>query len=150
MMLVDVNLLLYVIDTTSPHHAAAKVWWEGKLSEEKPLGLAWVTILAFLRLSTNPKVFRNPCTITEAIAHVESWLARPFIHVVAELPDHWERLQDLLRALGVGGDVTTDAHLTALALERAAELCSADRDFARFPGLKWRNPLASAPAGAAS
>ena len=146
----DANLLLYAIDTASPHHTAAKTWWDGKLAEANPLGLAWVTILAFLRLSTNPRVFRNPCTITEAFMHVESWLARPFIQIVVEPPDHWTRLRDLLRALGAGGDVTTDAHLAALALAHDAELCSADRDFSRFPGLKWRNPLASAQMGAAS
>ncbi|GDY22124.1 ribonuclease VapC [Verrucomicrobiota bacterium] len=148
MKLVDANLLLYAIDTASPHHAAARAWWDGQLANEEPLGLAWVTILAFLRLSTNPKVFRDPCTIAGAMQHVESWLARPSVRLVAATANHWRCLQGLLLAVGATGNLTTDAHLVALAIEHDCELCTTDGDFKRFPGLKWRNPLSGAQAGA--
>jgi toxin-antitoxin system PIN domain toxin len=141
MILVDVNLLMYAVDKDAPLHAAAKSWWEAAVSGPETVGLSWIVILAFLRLTTKLNVFPKPLRIEAAFDIVDSWLEQPSVTVVHPGPRHARMLRDLLLPLGTGGNLTTDAHLAALALEHGAELCSLDHDFARFRHLNWRNPL---------
>ena len=142
MKLSDVNLLLYAYDASSPQHERAKAWLEERLSAVEAFAFAWTTMLAFVRLVTNPRVFEYPLRVEESLDIVDAWLAAPCATVVHPGPRHAVLLRQLLEPLGTGGNLTTDAHLAALALEHDAELCSADADFSRFPGLRWSNPLA--------
>jgi len=140
-ILVDANLLLYAYDATSAHHAAARAWWEDRLSETAPVRLAWATVHAFLRIGTHPRLLRTPFTIAEAAARVDEWLARPMVDLVHPTDRHWPLFQQMLTKGQAGGNLVPDAHLAALAVEHGATLCTTDRDFARFEGLDWENPL---------
>ena len=142
MKLVDANLLLYAVDEASPHHERARKWLEDALSGAEPAGFAWSVLLAVLRLSTQPRIFQHPLDVDEAFGLVDGWLAQPSASVVNPTTRHSDVLRTLLEPLGTAGNLTTDAHLAALAIEHGAELCSADADFARFSGLRWSNPLA--------
>lgn len=137
----DVNVLLYALDEESPHHDEARQWLEEQLSATEAFGFAWIVVLAFLRLGTNPKVFEHPLTPGEAFDRVDGWLAQPCATMVHPTERHATVLRDLVEPLGTAGNLTTDAHLAALAIEHGAELCSADADFSRFSGLRWTNPL---------
>ena len=143
MKLVDANLLLYAVDEASPQHAVAKSWLEQELSGSETLAFAWAVLLAFLRLATNPRVFTAPLTLDEALDLVDSWLEQPNATVVHPGNRHSRLLRELLAQLGTAGNLTSDAHLAALSVEHGAEVCSGDRDFARFPRVRWFNPLAS-------
>jgi hypothetical protein len=142
MILVDANLLLYAYNSSSEHHHPARRWWEAALSKPRqPVALAWVTILAFLRISTNPRAFPSPYSPAEAASFVSEWLAVPTVGVLNPGERHWQILSELLPAAQVRGALVTDAHLAALAIEHGAVLCTTDRDFTRFTGLKTANPL---------
>ena len=141
MKLSDVNLLLYAYDASSVHHERAKLWLEEHLSGVEAFGFAWATLLAFVRLVTSSRVFESPLSVRESLDIVERWLATPCATVLHPGPRHAVVLRQLLEPVGAAGNLTTDAHLAALALEHEAELCSADADFSRFPGLRWTNPL---------
>jgi toxin-antitoxin system PIN domain toxin len=140
-ILPDVNLLVYAYDTAARHHQAARQWWEDALSGDEPVALAWATLLAFVRLTTRRAVFEEPFSVDEALTRVEAWLAQPHVRVVQPGHRHAELLFQLLRALGTAGNLTTDAHLAALAIEHGCTLYSTDADFGRFAGLDWRNPF---------
>ena len=142
MKLVDANLLLYAVDEASPHHAVAKPWLEEQLSGPETIAFAWAVLLAFVRLVTNPRIFAAPLTAEDALELVDDWLEQPSATVVHPTDRHAKLLRELLRALGTAGNLTSDAHLAALAIEHGADLCSADGDFARFPRVRWLNPLA--------
>lgn len=142
MKLPDVNLLLYAIDPSAPRHRAARKWLEGRLSGNETFAFAWVVLLAFIRLSTNPRVFSEPFGPSEAFDVLEGWLAQPCATVVHPTERHASVLRELLEPLGTAANLTTDAHLAALAIEHGAELCSSDSDFSRFTGLRWTDPLA--------
>jgi len=137
----DLNLLLYAHDHQSSRHASALKWWEDLLNSQRPVGLAWVTLLGFIRLTTSPRLVSNPLTPTLAIECVQSWLALPTVRIITPGPHHSLILFRLLADVGVAGNLTTDAHLAALAIEYQAELASTDSDFSRFPGLRWVNPM---------
>ena len=141
MILVDANILIYAVNRDAPQYTKAKAWLEATISGQETVGLSWVVLLAFLRLTTRLGLFPIPLPIEAAFDLVDSWLEQPSVTVVHPGPRHARILRDLLLPLGTGGNLTTDAHLAALALEHGAELCSADHDFARFRNLKWRNPL---------
>lgn len=141
MKLVDANLLLHAVDEGSPHHEVAKPWLEEQLSESETFAFAWAVLLAFIRLVTNPRVFARPLSGPEALDLVDSWLAQPNAAVLHPTDRHSQLLRELLAPLGTAGNLTSDAHLAALAIEHGAELCSGDADFARFAGLQWTNPL---------
>ena len=143
MIIPDVNLLIYAYNSDAPHHPIAKVWWEDVLSSERPVGLPWATMLGFIRLMTHRAVLLTPLEPQRAVAIVGSWHARPNAVVLEPGPRHLDILSGALKALGTAGNLTTDAHLAALAIEHQGELCSNDADFARFPGLQWFNPLAT-------
>lgn len=142
MKLTDVNLLLYALDATAPRHRAARRWLEEQLSGTETFAFTSVVLLAFIRLATNPRVFERPLEPTEAFDIVEGWLAQPCATVVHPTDRHPAVLRELLEPPGTAGNLTTDAHLAALAIEHGAELCSCDADFSRFPGLRWTDPLA--------
>jgi uncharacterized protein len=142
LQLPDVNLLLYGVDETSPHHARVRPWLERLLASAEPVGFAWLVLVSFVRLSTRPHVFANPLTPGEAFDTVESWLAAPGTLIVTPTERHVAILRGLVEPLGTAGNITNDAHLAALAIEYGGEVCSADTDFGRFPGLRWTNPLA--------
>jgi toxin-antitoxin system PIN domain toxin len=142
-ILPDINLLIHAHNLDSPRHAAARQWWDQALSGTEWVGVAWVTLLGFIRLTTNRVVLDNPWPVDEPLQRIAEWLAQPNVRVVDPTPRHAELLAGLLRGVGTGGNLTTDAHLAALAIEHGATLHTTDADFARFPGLLWTNPLAS-------
>jgi uncharacterized protein len=137
----DVNLLLYAYDSEAPLHEQAREWLEQTLSGSETVGLAWVTLLGFIRISTSPHTGLAPWSTEQALDAVDSWLAQPVASVVHPTARHPAVLRDLLAPLGTGGNLTSDAHLAALAIEHGATLCSHDNDFSRFAGLRWSDPL---------
>ncbi len=141
MKLLDVNLLLYARDEAAPRHPAALAWLERTLSGTETVGFAWAVLLGFVRISTKRTVFPNPLSPTTALDLVDGWLAQPCVTVVHPTERHAGILRDLIIRVGAAGNLTTDAHLAALAIEHGAQLYSADADFSRFPGLRWVDPL---------
>jgi uncharacterized protein len=139
----DVNVLLYAVDQDSRQHAGARAWLEQALSGTETIAFCWSVLVAFVRLSTRPVAFERPLSSDEALDLVEGWLDQPCATVVDPTVRHVSALRDLLRPLGTAGNLTSDAHLAALAIEHGAELCSYDGDFARFPGLRWSRPAAA-------
>jgi toxin-antitoxin system PIN domain toxin len=140
-ILVDANLLLYAYNPSFDRHQEAREWLEGVLSRSDPVCLAWATILAFLRIATNPRAFEYPLSIEEAILIVSDWLELPTVTILEPGNRHWAVLTELLSQTQVRGSTVMDAHLAALAIEHGAVLCTSDRDFARFPNLRMLNPL---------
>lgn len=141
MKLPDVNLLVYAADESSRHYAQARTWLERTLSGTEEVGFAWMVLLGFVRISTNPFAFGNALAPARAFEFVDSWLGAPVATVVHPGRQHAGHMRELLMPLGTAGNLTTDAHLAALAIEHGAELCSSDNDFSRFKGLRWVNPL---------
>lgn len=141
MRIVDLNVLLYAVNSDAVQHDVVRGWWEKAVNDGDTVGLAWVVLLGFLRLATNPRVFPRPLAPDAAAAKLDAWLSRENIRVVRERDDHWEMLKSLLGGAGTAGNLTTDAHLAALALSHDAVLVSCDTDFARFKELRWENPL---------
>ncbi len=141
MILVDANLLLYAYNPSSPHHSAARDWFEATMSGSEPVGFAWVTLLAFVRIGTSARALEHPLPTAEAGDIVSEWLASSITTLLNPGERHWQILRDLMTRGQVRGPLVTDAHLAALAIEHGAELATTDRDFARFPGLKFFNPL---------
>jgi hypothetical protein len=142
-ILLDANLLIYAIDADSPQHERARPWLERVLSDAAPVGLPWIVILAFVRITTRAGIMRRPLALADALAYVESWLQQPCVEIIGPGEQHWPILRRLLEATGTAGNLTSDAHIAALALERGAAVCSTDHDFARFPGIRHVNPLAA-------
>jgi hypothetical protein len=141
-ILVDANLLIYAIDRDSPHHAAARRWLEHTLSGTTRVGLGWVVILAFLRLTTRPGILGRPLDLERAMGLVSEWLDQPYVMAVGPGEHHWAVLRNLLKVTGSAGNLVSDAHLAALALEQGYTVYSTDHDFKRFPGIEHVNPLA--------
>ncbi len=145
MILVDANVLLYAYVPGAAFHDRARTWIEDVFTRGEPVGLAWATILAFLRISTAPRIFENPLTTDEATAVVSSWLVQPSVTVLDPGERHWAILNTLLVKTQSRGALVSDAHLAALAIEHGAALCTSDRGFVRFPGLRVVNPLEHEP-----
>lgn len=141
MIVVDITLLLAAVNTRAPMHKAARHWWEQQLNDGTEIGLSWLVVLGFIRLTTNPKIMPEPLLLADAIAMVDEWFRRPNVRTVTVTPQHWNILQNMLHAVGHGAALTMDAHLACLAIEHDAEIVTLDDDFSHFPGLKWRNPL---------
>jgi toxin-antitoxin system PIN domain toxin len=142
LILVDVNILVYAHVASFREHEQAKVWLDSRLGGPTPVGLPWESLLGFVRLVSNPRIFERPETVVAAWGQAREWLSSP----VAWIPLATERHADLLNSF-LGSRVSRanhvpDAHLAALAVEHGLTLCSTDGDFARFPGLRWENPLA--------
>lgn len=142
MILVDANLLIYAVDRDSPHHAPARRWLEAALSGSEPVGIAWIAALAFVRITTHPGVMRKPLSAENAIGYIDGWLRQPFVRLIGPGEKHWPILRNLLTASGTAGNLTSDAHLAALAIEHGCTVASADNDFRRFAGVTHVNPLA--------
>lgn len=142
MILIDANLLIYASDQRSEFHQKAKDWLDGQLSGTAPVGLPWESLLAFLRVTTNPRIFARPATMMDAWQQVSAWLERSVVWLPEATERHAQLLAPLLLLPGIRGKLVPDAHLAALAIEHGLILCSTDGDFARFPGLRWQNPLA--------
>ncbi len=145
MILIDANLLLFAYNPSFPEHEKARSWLEEVLSKPDLVRLAWVTVLAFLRISTHPRAFESPLSVDEAIPIVSSWLAQPIVDILEPGERHWTILCELMATTRSRGPAVMDAHLAALAIEHGVTLCTTDRDFARFPGLQTFNPLAAGP-----
>lgn len=143
MIILDANLLLYAYDSTSAQHQQARLWIEAIFSGVEPVGLPWQTISAFLRITTNTRLPGNRFTVEEGAAQVDQWIALPLVHVLAPRDRHWAFFRCALVEGQASGPLTTDAQLAALTIENGGVLHTTDRDFARFPGLKWVNPLIS-------
>jgi uncharacterized protein len=140
MILPDVNVLVHAHNTESAVHSRARQWWEECLAGSEGVGLAWAALLGFIRLTTNRKIVASPLRVHDVMTRVESWLDLPHVHLAQPSDSHFVRLRAELERLGTAGNLTTDAHLAVLAMERGYVLCSTDTDFARFPGLRWTNP----------
>jgi toxin-antitoxin system PIN domain toxin len=143
MILPDLNIVVYAYNRSAVSHIPAKEWWETTLSSPRPVGLCWAVMLGFIRLSTQRGIFREPLHVSAACNEVRAWLAQPQVIVLEPGRRHASILFDALERLGAAGNLTTDAHLAALAIEHQCELFSTDTDFASFPGLQWTNPLAT-------
>ena len=143
MILVDANILLYASNSTTDLHAESRDWLDGKLNGVAPVGLPWPSLLAFLRIATNPRAFRRPLTMAVAWEQVSKWLSAETVWVPEPTERHAAVLGRLLALQGIYGNLVPDAHLATLAIEHGLTLCSTDGDFARFPDLTWLNPLAA-------
>jgi uncharacterized protein len=142
MIVPDVNVLIYAYDRTSNAHRIARRWWESALSGSESVGIPWVVILAFVRLMTHPILSENPMSIIQARQAVESWFEVDHVRLLTPGTATFECFFDLLEQAGTGGNLCTDAIITALAIEHGGQIYSTDRDFSRFPKIRWQNPLA--------
>lgn len=140
MRIVDANVLLYAVNSDSEHHEASRRWLDGALSGADTVGLAWVPLLAFVRLTTKVGLFPAPLTPAEATRRVVEWCGAPSSTLVHPTPRHPNVLAELLEQVGAGGNLVNDAHLAALAIEHRAVIVSYENDFGRFPGVRWESP----------
>ncbi len=142
MILIDANILIYAHVSTFSQHDVARDWLDGQLNGATNVGLPWPSVLAFLRLVTNPRVVRRAVPIADAWRQVRDWLACDPVWIPQPTEHHEEVVGRLLALPGMHGNLVPDAHLAALAIEHGLTLCSAGGDFAQFPGLNWHNPIA--------
>lgn len=140
MKLVDASVLIYAVNESSDRHGEARGWLDEALSGRSSVGFSWVVLLAFLRLSTKVGLFPAPLTVDGALERVRAWLDARTAMLLEPTPRHLEVLAGLLTATGAGGNLTSDAHLAALAVEHGGEVVTYDHDFGRFPGVRWRPP----------
>lgn len=140
MKVLDVNVLVYASDSLSAHHARAREFLDRLFNGDETVVIPWLVVVGFLRIATNPRLFANALTPARAVTVVDGWMSRPNVAVVEPGPEHWGIFRALISETGTAGNLVTDAHLAALAIERGAELCSFDADFARFANLRWMNP----------
>lgn len=141
MIVADLNLLVYAHSAGAPLHEPARHWWEALANGTERVGIAWIVAAGFVRLLTHPDVLTTPATPAHAVDLVAEWFRSPSVVPLNPGTQHLAIFRNMLAASGVGGNLVTDAHIAALAIEYQAEVHSNDRDFARFPGLRWRNPL---------
>lgn len=142
MILLDANLLIYAVNRDAPDHARAKLWMEETLSGQRgPVLLSWFTLVAFVRVATNARVLANPFPLDEVLRMIREWLALPGVSIIAPGSGHAAIFETACRSANAAGNLVTDAHLAALAIEHGCELASCDADFAKFVGLRWINPL---------
>ncbi|MDP9441583.1 MAG: PIN domain-containing protein [Actinomycetota bacterium] len=143
MRLVDANVLLYALNSADPKHQEARGWLDAALSGREPVGFAWAGILAFLRLSTRLGLFPRPLGVDAALNRVRAWLDQPVSVVLEPTTRHLEVFAGLLAGVGAGGNLVSDAHLAALAVEHDATVMTYDNDFGRFAGVRWELPSVS-------
>ncbi len=141
MKVIDLNLLLYATNADAPQHAKARSWLEAALNGDEQVGLAWPVILGFVRLTTRGGLVPRPLAPRQALDAVGDWVSHPLVVMLHPGDGHWAILRGLLESAGAAGNLTTDTHLAALAIEYDATLYSTDADFARFSSLKLRNPI---------
>lgn len=140
-MLVDANILLYARNVGDPHHEAAKQWIESALNGNRRVGLPWQSLYAFMRISTNRRAFANPLTGAQAVNQVQAWIGAPMAWIPEPTANHVTVLRDLLQESGIVGPLVSDAILAAIAYEHGLVVQSTDTDFAKFPEVRWANPL---------
>jgi hypothetical protein len=140
MKIVDLNVLLYVVDRNSPHHDVALQWWTMALASNERIGLTWTVAIGFLRVATSPRVFPHPLSAEQALEVLDAWWRHPNVVVARESEDHWSILRALLADAGTAGNLSSDAHLAAIAIGYGASLVSFDADFGRFQKLRWEKP----------
>lgn len=141
MILIDTNLLIYAVNRDSPAHKVARDWLEHVFSSDTVVGIPWLVLLAFIRLTTNPRVMQFPMHVDRALEFVDDWLAQPYVTPLNPGERHWSILRLLLSDNGSAGNLTNDAHIAAIALEYNYAVYSSDNDFKRFKGLTHVNPL---------
>lgn len=141
MKLVDANVLIYAVNSDAAHHERSKRWLESALSGTEPVGMTWGVLLAFLRVTTRRGILERPLPANDAVAYVDSWLQQPSVEIVTPGANHWAILRTLILASGTAGNLTSDAHLAAHAIEGGWTLVSTDNDFRRFSGLNVLNPV---------
>ena len=141
MIIPDINILIYAVNKDSKYHSSAKKWFEKTLSEDEPVGLAWIVILGFLRIITSGKIMPRPLQPEAAYNIIETWFGLQVVQTINPTEQHWKILKELLGPLSTAGNLTSDAHLAALTIEHSACLYSTDNDFGRFKTLRWKNPL---------
>jgi toxin-antitoxin system PIN domain toxin len=139
-VIVDANVLLYAVDRASAHHGTSRSWLDRSLGGAEGVGFSWVALLAFIRIGTSGAIFPHPLPVSEAMAQVQRWLDAPAALVVAPTSGHARVLRGLLEESGTAGNLASDAHIAALAIEHRADVVSYDRDFARFEGVRHRLP----------
>jgi uncharacterized protein len=144
-ILVDINLLLYAIVADYPQHIVARTWLEEQFNVKVQVGLPWLSLLGFIRIATNPRIFKKPLSVSQAWEQIEEWLALPTVWIPQPTSRHPEILGSLLCASETKSNLVSDAHLAALSIEHNLVLCSTDKDFAKFPNLIWHNPLSTKP-----
>lgn len=142
MILIDANILIYAHVSSFAQHARAHNWLDQRLNGPNPVGLPWASVLAFLRLVTNPRVFEHPEPIDDAWRQASAWLGCETVWIPQPTERHAEVLGEFLALPGIYGNLVPDAHLAVLAVEHGLTLCSTDGDFARFRALRWLNPIA--------
>jgi len=141
MVLVDVNLLISATVAQAPNHLPARSWLNALVQGDEEIGLPWAVLVGFVRIATNPRALTNPFTLDAALRQVGDWLALPGVRILHPTLNHERHFSEMCRASKATGNLVTDAHLAALAIEHDCELASNDADFGRFPGLRWVNPL---------
>jgi toxin-antitoxin system PIN domain toxin len=142
MIFLDANLLIYAVNSDAPQHLQANTWVQETLNGQRgPVALSWLTLVAFVRIITNAKIMTAPRSLDEALNLVDSWLALPDVTLISAGLNHARHFESVCRASKAKGNLVTDAHLAALAIEHGCELASCDTDYAKFPGLHWINPL---------
>lgn len=141
MIVPDVNLLLYAVISGFPHHSRAHAWWEQTVNSNARVGLTQPAVFGFLRIATNARILQAPLAVNDAIGYVRGWLAQPNVDLLTPGVNHLDIALGLLQDIGTAGNLTTDVQLAAYAIEHRGEIHSNDTDFARFPDLKWINPL---------
>jgi hypothetical protein len=137
---VDANVLLYAVNESAEHHKEALGWLDDALNGKSAVGFSWMSLLAFLRLSTKIGLFPAPLAVDQATDRVRAWLASPTSVLLEPTAQHLEVFNNLLMSLGAGGNLINDAHLAALAIEHRGEVITYDSDFGRFPGVTWSTP----------
>lgn len=142
MIIPDVNLLVYAYTPAMPHHRRASAWWRAEVERGTPIGVPWMALCGFIRLTTNRRLFDRPLTLPQACDVAQSWFDFANVAPLDPGPRHFELFTSIARDVHAGSDLVTDIHLAAIAIEYGFELYSNDRDFGRFPELRWRNPLA--------
>jgi len=140
MIVPDSNVLISAYDTTSPRHAKAKSWWEAALSGSEPIGIPWVVVLAFTRILTHPSVCEQPMTVKQVRKRIGQWFNQPHVRLLAPAAETIALFFELLEAAELGGSLSTAGLIAAHAREHGAVVYSSDREFDRFPGVKWKNP----------
>ena len=145
MKLVDLNVLLYATDETASHHASAKTWLDAALSSTETIGIPTAAAIGYVRLTTSPRVMESPLDVATSVAVVRGWYGRPNVTAPEPTDRHFRLIEELLAPIGTAGNLVADAHLAALSIEHGAELCSFDRDFGRFSGVRWFEPTSPSP-----
>ncbi len=141
MILIDLNLLIYAVNEDAFYHTQARDWLEARLGGTESLGSPWIVLLGFLRIMTSGKIFPRPLKEDEAVEIIDRWLQHPLVRVPDSKPDHWNLVRELTLESGTAGNLTSDIHLAAIAIQNGAKLYTLDADFSRFRGLRWEKPF---------